>query len=464
MIRVLIADDEKIVRMGLVSCMPWAEFGMTVAGEANNGENALQFMESNEVDLLFTDLSMPVMSGIELMREVILRFPHVKIVVLTLHQDFEYIQEALRLGAIDYVSKTQLEKENFHDVLGRISEIMKKRETTGLASPIKSLVNKSGLVLFCMKSAEEPASHNIPFNGAEETDFGVWYWNDYTEQDLAGLREWAETRMAAHGENWAVVCISGFGEMDKRQWLQLVRSYQKMDLFYTFDPSNPYIHVLADTVSHENEISFLKLDEVKEKWLTGDWINDEEYFVLLKEELKELRLPPIRLTRIIYSMTDEWNRIYKEILPEPIETDDFLSSWHQLEEWLSQVRVMIKGISDTPAFSAEIQKSIRKALVLMQEMLSDSLSAGDVARLVNMSSSYFSICFKEIVGKTYSEHLRDLRMKRAKELVRTTSKPIHWIAEQVGYQDEKYFSRLFRDQTGYLPSEYRQKKRRVKVE
>ncbi|KEZ52460.1 response regulator [Metabacillus indicus] len=463
MIRVLIADDEKIVRMGLVSCMPWAEFGMVVAGEANNGENALRFMETNEIDLLFTDLSMPVMSGIELMREVTLRFPHVKIVVLTLHQDFEYIQEALRLGAIDYVSKTQLEKENFHDVLGRISEIMKKKELTGLAISKESLVKKSGLVLYCMKSAGEPADYDFPLKGAAETDFGVWYWNDYTQQDLAGLTEWAKNRMTA-GESWAVVCISGFEKMDKRQWLQLIRSYKKMDLFYTFDPSNPYIYVRADTISLDNETSLYKLDDVKEKWLTGDWINNEEYFMLLKEELKGLRLPPIRLTRMIYSMTDEWNRIYKEILPQPIETDDFLTSWHQLEEWLSQVRVMIKGISDTPAFSAEIQESIRKALVLMQELLSDSLSAGDVARLVNMSSSYFSICFKEIVGKTYSEHLRDLRMKRAKELVRTTSKPIHWIAEQVGYQDEKYFSRLFRDQTGCLPSEYRQRNRRVKVE
>src|SRR5690606_32803069 len=127
MIRVLIVDDEKIVRKGIATFMPWQDYGMVVVGEANNGEKALQFMENNEIDLLLTDLSMPVMSGIELMREVRQKYPNVQIVVLTLHQTFEYAQEALRLGAIDYISKTQLEQEQFEDVLERIATLMKQK-------------------------------------------------------------------------------------------------------------------------------------------------------------------------------------------------------------------------------------------------------------------------------------------------------------------------------------------------
>lgn len=127
MIKVLIVDDDKLVRKGLISAMPWAQFDMQIVGEASNGAKALEFLEQENVDLLLTDLAMPVMSGIELMKTVSERYPHIRIVVLTLHQDFEYIQTALRMGAIDYIAKIQLEKERFDEVLGRIHKRMKER-------------------------------------------------------------------------------------------------------------------------------------------------------------------------------------------------------------------------------------------------------------------------------------------------------------------------------------------------
>lgn len=68
MIHVLIVDDDKLVRKGLMSFLPWESFGMRVVGEAANGEKALDFLKANRVDLLMTDLAMPVMSGIELIK------------------------------------------------------------------------------------------------------------------------------------------------------------------------------------------------------------------------------------------------------------------------------------------------------------------------------------------------------------------------------------------------------------
>lgn len=68
MIKVLIVDDDKLVRKGISSAMPWDEFDMEVVGEASNGLKALDFLKTQPVDLMLTDLAMPVMSGIELMR------------------------------------------------------------------------------------------------------------------------------------------------------------------------------------------------------------------------------------------------------------------------------------------------------------------------------------------------------------------------------------------------------------
>lgn len=120
MIKVMVVDDDHLVRKGFIAMMPWREHNLEVVGEAGNGKKALEFLENNQVDLLITDLAMPVMSGIDLMRCVKERYRDISMVVLTFHQDFELIQEALRLGALDYMTKVELEHEQMDEILRRI--------------------------------------------------------------------------------------------------------------------------------------------------------------------------------------------------------------------------------------------------------------------------------------------------------------------------------------------------------
>jgi two-component system, response regulator YesN len=458
MIDVLIVDDEKIVRKGLASFMPWQEYGMRVVGEANNGENALKFMETNKVDLLLTDLSMPVMSGIELMKEVKVRFPHIQIVVLTLHQDFEYIQEALRLGAIDYIAKTQLEKEQFEDVLNRIATLMKQKDLVRESHSTDELEELKELyVLYSLN----PFVDDLKFEDrltekSQEADVGIWYWTSLPSKDKQYIQNWTVEAGKANLE-YSLVCFKDLEHMDRKSILQLLRIYQKNNLFYDYDPLQPDIMVKSGEVLNKDKKGTSdEINEIKEKWLFGEWLNHEQEYTLLKHELKALRLPPIRLTRIFFTITEEWNRLYQTIMESPIVMEDFISSWNQFEKWLDDARDHIRSINVKSHFSPEIQASILKAMSLAEQLLNQPLTAGDIAKMVNMSNSYFSQCFKEILGKTYSDYIRDLRMDRAKEYLCNTTKTIQWVAEHVGYNDEKYFSRLFRKYVGVLPSEYRQ--------
>lgn len=253
MIRVLVVDDEKIVRKGIVALLPWGSFDMKVAGEAENYEKALEFLQSNTVDLLFTDLTMPGKSGIDLIKEVRSRYPSMGIVVLTCHQDFNYIQEVLRLGAVDYIVKTQLELEPVEEILGRIAARIKNDRISG----------------------RQPELHH--------------------------------TRSAL---------------LDSR-------------------------------------------------------------------------------------------------------------------------------------YSEEVNESIRNALDYIENNLTRRISQDEAAKTANMSKGYFSHCFKEVVGKLFVEYVKELKMKKAKELLLDSNRPVYWIAEQLGFQDEKYFSRIFREYTGLLPTELR---------
>ncbi|UUZ79030.1 response regulator [Paenibacillus sp. P26] len=142
MIKALIVDDDHLVRKGFIAMMPWQTHCIEVVGEAGNGRKALEFLAEHEVDLLITDLAMPVMSGIDLMREVKKRYPQVSVVVLTFHQDFEWIQEALRLGALDYITKVELEEERLEEVLRRVVERFRERKVPAAGPAIEPKTDK----------------------------------------------------------------------------------------------------------------------------------------------------------------------------------------------------------------------------------------------------------------------------------------------------------------------------------
>lgn len=124
MLNVLIVDDDKFARMGLISMIPWEKYGMKVVGEAANGKRALEFMRQNKVNLMFVDIAMPVMDGIQLIRQVKEENEDVCFVVMSFHEEFEYVQESLRLGALDYISKYKMEMEDYDDIMSRICKSM----------------------------------------------------------------------------------------------------------------------------------------------------------------------------------------------------------------------------------------------------------------------------------------------------------------------------------------------------
>lgn len=124
MIRVLIVDDDNLALTGLRTMIPWAEHGIEIVGEAANGQKALDFLKETPVDLVMVDLAMPVMDGLTFIRECQKLYPKIRYVVMTFHETFEYVQEALRLGVIDYISKLKLESENYDSVFLRIKEKM----------------------------------------------------------------------------------------------------------------------------------------------------------------------------------------------------------------------------------------------------------------------------------------------------------------------------------------------------
>ncbi len=120
MIKVLIADDELIVRKGLMATVDWKKFGMEVIAEAPNGQKAWELFQQYSPELVITDIVMPVMTGIELARNIKQYSPTTKILLLSCHRDFSFAQEGINIGASGYILKTAFSDQQFEEYLGRI--------------------------------------------------------------------------------------------------------------------------------------------------------------------------------------------------------------------------------------------------------------------------------------------------------------------------------------------------------
>ncbi len=130
MYNVIIVEDDAIVRTYLSSLLEWESHGMKVVSQFTNGMEAKQFIEKQDVDIVITDVSMPVMSGIELIKYIKNNKKFVKIIVLSCHSDYDFIREALKCGVSDYILKQYLTKENLLELLEKlIGELEIKKDS-----------------------------------------------------------------------------------------------------------------------------------------------------------------------------------------------------------------------------------------------------------------------------------------------------------------------------------------------
>jgi Response regulator containing CheY-like receiver domain and AraC-type DNA-binding domain len=140
----MIVDDEILTRIGIASMHKWSENGYEIVGEADNGKSALEMARLKEPDIILTDIKMPVMNGIELIKEARNLGLKSRFVILSAYSEFEYVREGMKLGAEDYLLKLELEPDKLIELLNRISEkIRKENDITNTSNPSKKIYRVS---------------------------------------------------------------------------------------------------------------------------------------------------------------------------------------------------------------------------------------------------------------------------------------------------------------------------------
>ncbi|WP_313639090.1 response regulator [Paenibacillus sp.] len=118
MYKVLIVDDESVIREGIRTSIDWKNLGCVVINEASHGSEAMEMIQKDCPDILITDICMPGMGGLELMEKVVASYPYTRVILLSGYSDFEYVRRAVQLGAFDYLLKPTSYRE-LHRILER---------------------------------------------------------------------------------------------------------------------------------------------------------------------------------------------------------------------------------------------------------------------------------------------------------------------------------------------------------
>lgn len=522
MIKVLIVDDEKLVRIGVRSSLQWESHGYVVVGEACNGEEALKKIHSLQPDLVLTDIRMPKMDGIELLKEIEKEDLPVETVIMSCYNEFELVRAAMRHGANDYILKLTFSDEEMLEVLERnrqkIMDKQKKRkeESVTLKTDFREKFIKR--VLDSSTSVAELESyleklhialdiHHMtlllfsidPFFDSARLAYSlpdkktVILLGNLLHDDLI-MQKQGDVFILDEKNGLFLVCLNPSAQADTiagdikkkaKTFFNLSLSMVILDeafcKIFLFSQVRQAANLLTErkfslgrgcvfTVTDKKAFSSQEITspvadvvgEIKGLADLDKLMASVRHLCKMRADMQSSRNTCLVLFTEIFYKTAGLLRIYGG-------TIDGLNQKCGLN--LSMCLLQLTFLTDAPDwfqtylsfindYLTDCAKNWKRDEILtainyINENYNLPISAQKVARLVGLSETYFSTLFKKEAGIVFSEYLTNLRMEKAKSLLKDKNIFIYEVCEYVGYSDANYFGKVFKKHTRLSPEAYR---------
>ncbi|MBB3108322.1 two-component system response regulator YesN [Paenibacillus phyllosphaerae] len=535
MYKVILVDDEAVVRDGLKNTIQWQEHGFELIGDYANGREALEAVELHKPDLIISDISMPFMDGLELTAAVGASYPYIKIIILTGFDEFDYAQQAIRLKVSDFIVKpiTAAEiRQLLNKVRAEMDEESKRREDLSrLQSQLKQslpllkerflerlVINGLGKSEVAERFAYfglPPLTPMIVALVIDIDDFGERETFDFDAFDEEMLRFAAYDIVSEVCMNEDVLVFrtreermvalvhripeeSALYEKAFRVAEQIrheIERYLKFTITIGIGRASMSVERLPHSyksalsaldyrflLGKNRVLSILDLEgkpstlpPIASDWdrklasavKTGSVSEAQRLIELMVAELKAAMVPiescVLHMQRIVLTLINTIQDLSAHEQSVPFDPQLMLTDVYrfktvdEIEQWLKQaVQTVMNVIEGSRSHFTGMQ--IRRAIEYIEtNYANEKMSLQELCRHVLMSTSYFSLVFKQHTGETFVEFLTRVRVEKAKELLAHTSLKFYEIADKVGYGDPNYFSILFKKHAGMTPREFRER-------
>ncbi|MFD0713056.1 response regulator [Paenibacillus sp. GCM10027626] len=511
MLKMLVVDDDRFERDGVKFLVDKYNLELEIA-EADSGESALKYIDSHDVDILFTDIRMKGMDGLELAERIRERNAAIKVIFMSAYGEFEYAQRAIDLKAIRYILKP-VQVSEFIKVVAQVIQLcgeerQAKEQQVRLEESYRKeqRYNKQKLLTDLIMGHKEPEEIGQPlpiasFNGYRyvrmllldsrtrlfdrlDLDFDrqiaeavrracdVVHLNEFQSlllleafaeepQQTLGvlgrdLIDWLRTRF-----NCEVTVVIGGLVDDARQ---LYREYNALEMMlenkFFFDDST--VLLAGDMPLAANDLTKAIDDLLQE--LTGR----------IQRHRFEIVEPGFDQLFNLLQNSDHFSVIYvKYVCTEVVKAlfeaaakknaNKFRDSLEKIYKTsrLSDLRQVMHTIFAEYGTAAEpaadgVSKAVEEAVRTIECEYAADLSLELLAERVYLTPNYLSHLFKKQKGISINKYITLYRMEKAKELLLTTNRKIADIGQDVGYHNLPYFSSLFKNYYGKTPSQFRE--------
>jgi len=490
----LIADDEHLERDAIELLVKKSRLDIQTL-KARHGREAVEIVQSTHVDIAFLDIRMPGLTGLEAAKRITEIAPECRIVFLTAWNSFDFAQEALRLGAKDYLVKPASRNEVIALLERLIGELDRKQKGSQEAQEVREIrsilkqFNRSFFASLKYGLVPIETMHTyFSIEGIEETSGLALVCDNLDERDLVHMLQGA-TRQSTPYQ----ACY--FPTVDRTSILLFSSNPELLVHMLTekqLQATCPTCHVgVGRPFSDYQEIP-KAIREASQAYLVSIRSNRSQVFFDDREQLEnlatheELESTERELVQAVLDADVERARRYAHQVQDLITLRYDPDDTAILDKFYESVLVMTRTIrAGIDHFTYEpLQKTslieierycmdfidsacetimldrqdkyvriFREVDAYMNSHYSEPLSLEQMSELFGISPNYFSRLFKQYLGTSFIDHLTACRMRVAKQMIRTGMK-ITEVAQLTGFSDYSYFSRVFRNVEGLSPREF----------
>lgn len=518
MYQVLLVDDEDIDLESLRRLIDWQSLGLEVAAAVNSGFTALEVLRTKPIDLLVTDIKMPMMSGLELTRQALEYKPQLKTIYVSGYEDFHYAKQAIQMNANGYVLKP-VDDEEIYQVLSEVKaelDLMRKeRAADSIMEKSLPLVRNELLLRLLEGDVEEGGEVELLqhvgldwvnkdlFIAVIELDDISWKLNQYRAPERSELLKkmneymfnWCHTygiRYCKTEPHRIIIFPDRLARVDLLTLL-IEEVSQRFPLTITIGigPQVNNCEQIASSYTQAKEALGLKLflgksriirysdakGKLKRSYKDVDGILNDLFtammhyeLVRITDHLQELfelvknmdsRLSIYHFSLHVISKLDTHMNLLNENMYSLLGLErkelDILYHFETIEDIHSWLRRRIFELSEL--LQLKKQRKHRKLLEEVERYLISNvdhpITLRDAANHFSFSPNHFGHLFKEGSGMNFSDYVIRVRMNRAIELLKDPKVRIYEVAGQVGYKNLAYFTRQFREVFGMTPGDYR---------
>ena len=515
MYKVLIVDDEKMIRMGIKKVIPWPELGVGKVYTAGSAREALELLGEHRPEILITDIRMSEMSGLELIEAAKEISPKLRVLVLTGYDSFEYARQSLRLKVQDFflkpveesdLSRAIREQVRFlEEEEAREKSSMLARRTRGMAEQMRlercmrDLIHRRGdsarLLLelrefykldsffgfqamliapaLCLenqpteKNFREMSMKNICISIVDAEEEGITFPDDDGAIIVVYFLREKEESVLEKTRKLSDILQDEFDCKPKMVIGSVVERLEGLyvsyhDARHLLDTEKEGIQDIVQLLGEQNKNHIFQDIYVELKEIMCSNIGNTEYvlkaFRTFAKASESYNLSRQTVRRLCFELA---SCIYFSYAGEAGESDsgklDALSkslraaSREEACNVTEMFLVQLLGGQDE-----NVHEIIAKAKYYISEHLTEELTVSNIAVSLYITPNYFSRLFKRVTKEGCNEYIVRKRIEKAKSLLDTTSLKIGEIALMVGYRDTNYFSLAFKKHTGKSPTKYRE--------